>query len=1395
MAKKRGKDLVTKAMVDALIAERRKSSGRQSSGSTRTKKYSDESYSTRALVGDVQLRKDNGRDRYVAGKGIKENELKDSKTREYLEQTRAADAEAKALGKEREKSNGLVSRAFDVLSRFNYGSAEAFRRAGTLEDDKFWDVGAGFDGFWEGLKGKKKTTFSDVLKEHDNLKGWQRAAVGFGLDVVADPLTWTGVGLVPKVAGGSNKAVKLLNKTASAENKILETAGSAGNEAARKAVRDATQAQNLNMPAEAIKRRHLKNLTPEGRALYDAVRDSSPNSGGATYAQGLVKKFKKDTKAYTRTPLGALGDEGVVKAVNEAVEREVKDYPTMRGFLDKVSPGFNPSNPTWLAWATRWDNKKGSNISLGSDFTSMDKMRALGEKELLNNPNFGAVKFQDPETYVKSIVTHEIGHTVSYAMPSEVVAKIRDRLFKEAGIDDLPPSLKGPDSLRLESDKAFDLLNDFPDLPKSKLNDLPQSALNFIKRGFKDNFDSLTLNAIEDFLVKKFPDKIKSGEIVDALKQLRLVDDAGNSKVNSPKLFEVAEKLLDSKNIAASRKIRDANLAVGKLIHKDISDYATTNIAELMAEAWAVSRLQPDKASPIAKWIADEMAANVPKGPTFKETSKILRELADDSVLNSSKFDEVAEATINDSVKAANKAKSDEIYEQLLALTARNMSAKVGKQVSVRLGPTAVGIPKSAEAVELAAKTISSIPFIKKSVDTFNKAFRAKAHIPPGLDHLRAQEVGRSTMLITAHIKELQSIFDSVPKAARHSVMQALRDNALNGNKIAGGPSAFGNEVGDLVSYTHNQLMALDVSRKNAGLTLKEINAFLGSKHYLTVPFSFQKTEKVIKTNPDGTQTLTWNKVGSQQINQNALYESIMANKNIKDPAEAIYLYSAAVNQAIAKREMWDNISKTHGVPGDSELAKDLTGKFGWRSVDINPDTKDWLFPPEIATGMEKINDVFRDARSTGQFIDMFDRSLQTFKSIVTRYNPSFHSRTLLGEMLLGYMGGMKNMPASYRAAGKVIKGRNQQFLGGAQGVGPEGVTNPTVSKALTQAANLKANSGSIGMRLGNDISDGSNLIINHKKFGRLTADKIWHMYLDMGLKSGFASTDLVRGAQTPVGGKLVTTRNVVQAATEGVEDYGRLAHFIDAIKYSKARTLEEAVNEAAFTVRKYHLDYNAVTGLEKNILTRAIPFYKWIRLSTPLMAEIIMTKPGKALAVPKAMKSISEAAGYDTDQFGPFPGGADAVVPEWLRDNAAVPWAEFGGNTNYFDPTALFPLAGSAETIQSGGIDSLNPFFKIASDLYRGNDKFGNQLRGEAASGESQLNYAAALTPQTSFLNQMITNKDPGIPKWQTLAQFLANPGNQPNTEKRMRGEAFRQRQAAYANRREAKRESGLLP
>lgn len=115
------------------------------------------------------------------------------------------------------------NRVMDVASRFNYGSANVAKYLTVTSDDapdeekNFWeklvdlpDVG---NAWWRGFAGKDKTTFGQVIAQNaaeDHTKNildykWFQGAAGFAGDVLLDPTTYIGVGLVTKPLKGLAK--------------------------------------------------------------------------------------------------------------------------------------------------------------------------------------------------------------------------------------------------------------------------------------------------------------------------------------------------------------------------------------------------------------------------------------------------------------------------------------------------------------------------------------------------------------------------------------------------------------------------------------------------------------------------------------------------------------------------------------------------------------------------------------------------------------------------------------------------------------------------------------------------------------------------------------------------------------------------------------------------------------------------------------------------------------------------------------------------------------------------------------------------------------------------------------------------------------------------------------
>lgn len=759
------------------------------------------------------------------------------------------------------------------------------------------------------------------------------------------------------------------------------------------------------------------------------------------------------------------------------------------------------------------------------------------------------------------------------------------------------------------------------------------------------------------------------------------------------------------------------------------------------------------------------------------------------------------------------------LREQLIAATNRNLSTTISNQLSVRVGTAKIGVPGVAALAKKSAEIAGKPEFIRKSVKMFEDGFRANAHIPPSIRRMRRVTNATGAQLERAYGRQTQSVFDGLGAAERKRVAQLWGKGLTEATVIAGGKQLDGTPVDDVFKYIDEEIESMSKTIKDRGVTAKDLASQLPDNFIIT-------QDKIIeKTNVLGSKGLELNVRTEQSLDTDFFkngVRALMKDGKISDPGQALYIYNAAINKVIANKKLWETVAQSHGavlrekklVRGVQEsldsrvndytvtdrLGRELVDKFGWKTPTYRDGKtpiqglENHVFEPEIADAITRMGEMYSSAKSTGDILRNYDKSLVAVKSVLTKYNPSFHPRTFLGEYILGFLGGMRPLTQvdSYKKSIAVWRGHSAEFMGRA--ADGSVVATPAASgirQGDVEAANLLKNTPARAY-----TNSSKSPVVMKFRGQPLNADELRHYYMKSGLKSGFASTDTVRGTDATLGGSVLRgISDSTQAMTESIEDIGRMAHFIDVIRHSKAKTLQEAIDEAAETVAKTHLDYTEITKLERDGMSRVVPFYKWLRLSTPLMAETLLTQPGKALVIPKALDTASRMAGYDPNNLSTLPGGPDAAVPEYLLANGARPVGSINGNSQWFNPVSLFPIAGSAELLNEG---QKNPFAALMNTI---NPALGGiaevgldaQNKG-AAPSDNWGKFAASQTPQTNFVRKLFSNEDPSIGTGEKTGKFLLNPGLISTTPRTIEGAARAEREAAYTNRRETKRKLGIL-
>lgn len=878
---------------------------------------------------------------------------------------------------------------------------------------------------------------------------------------------------------------------------------------------------------------------------------------------------------------------------------------------------------------------------------------------------------------------------------------------------------------------------------------------------------------------KKYDEVAKAlgAEIVN-VKQLKKKD----RKALKPEVAVLAD------NIAAIQKQNKWKLKPGERSAVVGSVVGRNNnkpvVAKTMLENIGQSTVQAYKARRAQELIAEAVKKGVnPKDPNLlKQIDKTVVKELDNTV---KLMDDLSGTPLKAGKKQSYKVReaniAKHVTETAQSILARELDQTISKSVKVGIGKHQMTVLPNALVKGASKANNMTLPVVGKSLRDFekrwNNVFRASAGVKGSLNQIRLAKAGAAIQHVRAYADDYNRIFHAT-RGAIPSIQDAFIRGATTGplQGVSATTRTTGQVVDNPAKFVEDELRELSKFMQDlppyAVDNWVNITGIRLSDSKFADNFKGGKGSQNPKYNPD------W------LIDEVRDYYA--RNLNTKMPIDQLlFRMRVGVEQAAARQAMWETMAHQFGVrvgggQTQRQLARNLTKSGNWQEVKGIPELKGWVFDKEIAESIKKLHEVFWSPKTTDGFLKLYDQGLRHWKSIVTRYNPGFHVRTLSGEMLLNYLGGVKN-PDVYRKAAQVLHGRGDEFFG----VGPQTGKRPRgMSRRQMDAYHMMTQAGP-GMgtaQMANRFADptsGRKVITRTKGGLSLTSDQIWHAYLSTGLKSGYLSTELNRKALS----------KGFQNFTEGVEDFPRLAHFIDEISKSRSKNINDVVNSAAVTVRKFHLDYTNVTGFEKTWMTRAIPFYKWLRLSTPLMAEILMTNPGRVATVPKALNALSGLSGYDPSG-GPL--NADAIIPEWMAEAGSVamwsPFAGDDGNTSYFNPQVVFPLAGSLgmldhENPVAAFVDKTNPMlsapFSIAHDA---------QTRGPAPSNDMGA-FSTSFFPQANAVRKMVQQPDPEISPLQTLLESLANIGFQENTEKRMKGAAYQEQDKAIAERRALKK------
>lgn len=538
---------------------------------------------------------------------------------------------------------------------------------------------------------------------------------------------------------------------------------------------------------------------------------------------------------------------------------------------------------------------------------------------------------------------------------------------------------------------------------------------------------------------------------------------------------------------------------------------------------------------------------------------------------------------------------------------------------------------------------------------------------------------------------------------------------------VAGNPSS--PEVQQLAMQIGNVMS--DLASKSAGASVlirSGINIDMLNKWMRRYGTKFEFTRRHDVKNPITGESMDFSK-GADWL------DSWKTAELGEDPANWMFKTMQAVEQATREKAVFDELGERFG--------SSFFGREYRTQVTAHPYLDGYYFPADIAKQIPRmVRDWTIGTGTNNAALKLYDKVLSMWKTLATIYRPAHHIRNLVGDVYMGMLDGVNGIKP-YRLALKTLRLQKDSYT-----------TMTDIDRLVEIGAVSKYDKTPM---------PGETLFSN-KTGAQFTAEQIYAVAHQKGLfenvqtlediidlgsgKAGFALS-------RPLGGK---AQAVARGASELENNVTRLAHFIDVVQKSRGSDLPKIFEDAAARSRKFHPTGLDLTDFEKKYLRRIIPFYSWMRKSTPVLLEGMVMRPGVTLLPSKVNEAMQMAAGIDTTRDNPFP--VDQMFPQWLRDEGigpvGLPDGILGNFANEKPPgyvqagVGLNPISQLIAEIQHPGKtigSGLTPAIQIPLEtLITGRKTFtGEPISGPDAKPGAMQQYIGEQIPVWSAIQGMI--------------------------------------------------------
>lgn len=1251
----------------------------------------------------------------------------------------------------------VLSRIFDILSRPRYAAAEATRQVVQRDDENIGDdIAAGLSGFWQGLSGKRKTSWTDVIREGEfNLRPEQfikpddpedfkklnpdyqpnpndpndfklsdtsMKVFGFGGDLLFDPLNLIGAGTIRAGVNLGRKALGIAPKASPLEG-------------LRPGASISTQMLPFRPPETPV-----PSLIPQNQQLPPGLaRTPQPESPAAPIlfeSPGLASEAIISPATRAINEAADFPNVPLPRSPVTQTNREIKDL------IREIADTAGVARPKYIHKMNKQELA----------FTLKRLQQTSGRTALSRATQTEALPAKPPKINVNRVIdksrrSKETAEALKLAQKYEDEVLTKPNKFPTPGRQ---PAVNNPaQQVNFFNNKILPAARAlYPKRHKTAINSV---ALRMLKDA-EDAFEAKGLHPAfwsgVPFKLSEVIDRVGGFKAIGREHLTRIMTALGNqdtSKITDPKVRQVLDELISEQklketpyiDLALRNSVDEASVAQATMSQPKFEAFK-----KQIAQAQNVSLKQPkqmiDLAPNVPLYITPKSVKTA--NMTLKEIFKASTPLPQQAI--NSNIKTVQQYIRSDGTSfwaPVNRAITNAIHQTIGGPTPRQLGTKIGEgskaeawilsRISTAYGnkdlrPDVLITQQSARARATRRTKVLNNIAKQYTAPEIEEAFKVAQGAIPGSSE-------RVDDLAEIFTKTLENLFD------------------------AGGVAQKGNSV----AY-------------RTGMTMKEINKQL---KYMKAGFKFTNSPKAV----DALGNIHDFSKGNDWLNSWRIAQT-------SDPLVFMSKVQAAVENVVAKNSFLDDFAARWG-------SRHYDPKHGFTKKIADPRLKGLYYNPELADQMSVVLknwDQIYDPKSP--LVKLFDQATSMWKTGITIYMPAHHIRNLIGDIYLGWMDGVNSIKP-YRIASKVMWSQRNRY-NDIQSI--ENLVSPkAISTALTRP--------------------GDNVLTTRGGLD-LTAEQLYTAAFNKGLlQSANVVEDIITDTIPkikPLGGHV---GKAARGFAEGRDHFARLAHFIDVIEKSRGKNIEQIFDEAAKRTRKWHPDGMDLTDFERKYLRRIAPFYSWTRKSIPLVIESAVFNPAKTMAYPKTMYGIQQLMGVESASIGdPFP--EDQLFPDWIKEKGIGPIAAHGmsgipgaiaglsrsrpgftgepegytvvnpGNP-FIDTVSQFAGMGRFRDTRSGVAQMINPAFRIPAEVGTGHTVLGTPVDYDPNK------YVTENVPLVAYLSQLGNigvfgpterGSQEGIPNTEGIINWLTAAG--------MRGTGASIKQAEFEARERAKAERG---